>query len=450
LLPGDLKVGSPVGVKVVDPTRSGGDTYPTLAAACAAAATGDVVTLRYNGPRQESPLVLRNLKLTVRAAEGFHPVVVFRPADMEPALRPNAMLSLSGSRLTLIHVGLVLDVPREAAADQWSLLESRPAELIRLEKCWLSINNASAQLGAYHPDVAFFRVRSGPGAGSLVPREAAAPPQRVTIELLDCVLRGEAVVLSVHDQCPIQFSWENGLLITSERLLAAGGGERAASPGEGIQIGLGHVTAAVRRGLCRFAPSPSGPHLLPAHIECRNSILSGGPTAPLVEHVDATDVDAARRGFVWNGDRNFYEGFGSFWTIRALGATTPAEAMPFDAWREYWGLKQENAPHWGLVQWKQLPPAERPASSHVPADYVLNPSGAAVNPALGAASDGRDAGCLFDRLPSLEVAPPSAPAPALAPQRDSPASPAAQSPTLPEDATVIPSASGRSILNPDE
>jgi hypothetical protein len=336
------------------------------------------------------------------------------------------MISLSGSRLTLIHVGLILDVPREAAADHWSLLESRPAELIRLEKCWLSINNTSAQLGAYHPDVAFFRVKAGPGAGGVGRRETAAAAQRVTIELVDCVLRGEAVVLCAHDQWPTQFSWENGLLATSERLLAVVGGERTPSAGESIQISLQHVTAAVRGGLCRFVPSASGPRLLPAQIDCRNSILIGDAAAPLVEHVDAVSIEAARQGFVWNGDRNFYEGFGSFWNIRSAGAATPAEAMPLDAWRELWGPRQENSPR-GRVQWKQLPPGDRPVPSHLPADYALNPSGAAANPAIGSANDGRDAGCLFERLPPLEVAPSLAPDSPLTPRTDSTLSPASHS-----------------------
>jgi hypothetical protein len=337
------------------------------------------------------------------------------------------MISLSGSRLTLIRVGLILDVPREAAADHWSLLESRPAELIRLEKCWLSINNTSAQLGAYHPDVAFFRVKAGPGAGSVSRRETTAAPQRVTIELVDCVLRGEAVVLGAHDHWPIQFSWENGLLVTSERLLAVVGGERTPSAGESLQVGLQHVTAAVRSGLCRFVPSASSPRLLTAQIDCRNSILIGDAAAPLVEHVDATSIDAARQGFVWNGDRNFYEGFGSFWNIRSAGAATPAEAMPLDAWRDLWGPRQENSPNWGRVQWKQLPPADRPVPSHLPVDYALNPSGAAANPAIGSANDGRDAGCLFDRLPPLEITPPSASVLPPAIQTDSTVSPTTHS-----------------------
>ena len=58
-------------------------------------------------------------------------------------------------------------VPREVPADNWSLLETRGDQVVRLEKCVLSIENASEQLGAYHQDVAFFRVKSAPGADVL-------------------------------------------------------------------------------------------------------------------------------------------------------------------------------------------------------------------------------------------------------------------------------------------
>jgi serine/threonine-protein kinase len=417
--PGGVKAGAGVGVLVVDPTGSGANKYPTLAAACAAAATGDVIELRFNGPRQEAPLALRNLKLTIRAAEGCQPVVVFRPADLDPMTRPRAMLGLSGSRLTLVNVALALEIPHEAASDQWSLLESRPAEMIRLEKCSLSISNTSAQLGAYHPDVAFFRVRAGPGAGSLTAGEATAAPQRMTIALVDCVLRGEAVAVRAQDLWPIQFSWENGLLVTTERFLVADGGERTPLPGENIQIVLQHLSAVVRGGLCRFTQSASAPRLLNTEVDCRNSILVGSLAAPLVEHIDASTTEAARQAFAWNGDRNFYEGFGSFWNLRASGAATPAEAMSFDAWRDYWGTQRENVPNWRRVQWKQLPAADRPLPSHLPADYALSPSAASANPAIGAASDGRDAGCLFDRLPPLTWPAQASPASGQSPSPDS-------------------------------
>jgi hypothetical protein len=392
---------------VVDPSAPGPNRFPTLEAACAAAATGDVIELRYNDRAQEPPLAIRNLKLTIRAADGYQPVVVFRSAGLDPVKYPRAMLSLSGAQLTLVNVALEFEVPREVASGQWSLFEIRQAELVRLEKCSLTIRNNSDQLGAYHPDVAFFRVKSGPLAGSLIDSEAGAPPRRATLALVDCILRGEAVALRAQDPWPIQFSWENGLLLTTEQLLAADGGERTPSPGESIQLDLQHVTAVVRGGLCRFNQSPSGPRLLNTQVTCANSILVGGPTTSLVEHTNVPASESGRPGFAWNGDRNFYEGFASFWTIRRAGdATAPAEVMSFDAWRALWG-QRENLPSVNRVQWLRAPAADRPVHALDPSDYALNSAAASANPALGAASDGRDAGCLIDRrLPQLPSSPP--------------------------------------------
>lgn len=405
--PASAKQGEGLGVLVVDPVGSGPNQFATLSAACAAAATGDVVVLRFNGPRQEEPVALNNLKLTIRAAEGYQPVVTFRPGELDPMNRPRAMIRLSGSQLTLVSVTLVLEVPREAVSEQWSLVESRPAEMVRLEKCSLTIDNTSTQSGAYHPDVAFFRVRAAPGAGSLIAGEGTPVARRTAIALADCVLRGEAVVVRAQDLWPFEFSWENGLLVTTERLLAADGGERVPAAGESIRISLQHVTAVVRAGLCRFSQGSLGPRLLSTQVDCRNSILAGGPAASLVEHLDATAVDAARQGFAWNGDRNFYEGFSNFWSIR-VAASSSAEVMPFEAWREYWGAERESVPNWNRVQWRQLPAADRPVPAQLPSDYALNPSTTSANAAIGAASDGRDVGCLFDRLP--EVASPPQPA----------------------------------------
>ena len=93
--------------------------------------------------------------------------------------------------------------------------------------------------------------------------------------------------------------------------------------------------------------------------------------------------------------------------------------MSFDAWREYWTTQRENMPGWRPVQWKQLPAADRPVSSQQLSDYALNASTASTNPALGAASDRRDAGCLFDRLATLSLPSPPAPAPPPLPPTDS-------------------------------
>ena len=72
------------------------------------------------------------------------------------------MLTLSGGQLTLVGVAIELQVPRGVPADNWSLLETWGGEMVRLERCSLTVLNTSEKGSAYQGDVAFCRVRRRP------------------------------------------------------------------------------------------------------------------------------------------------------------------------------------------------------------------------------------------------------------------------------------------------
>ncbi len=164
------------GVLVVDGLGREENTYATLERACAAAVEGDVVELRFNGPREERPIVLHNRRITIRAFDPFRPVVVFRPTDTDPGKFPRAMITLSGGQLTLVNVALELSIPRETQADRWSLVEIRQGKAVRLERCVLTLRNAAGQGESYHQDVAFFRIQAP--RGSTFPRSKRPPSLR--------------------------------------------------------------------------------------------------------------------------------------------------------------------------------------------------------------------------------------------------------------------------------
>ena len=240
-----------------------------------------------------------------------------------------------------------LQVPRAVPADNWSLVETRGDQVVRLEKCTLSIDNASEQLGAYHQDVAFFRVKAAPGADTVVGDGAAAPRPRPTVELVDCIARGEAVFLRAEDLQPVRLSWDNGLLATTERLLSASGGARTPQAGESLQVDLRHLTAVVRGGLCRMASNQSGPHCLPLQVSCADSILLGRAGSPLIEQVGEGEVDDFRRRITWNGDRNCYDGFDVFWSIDRLDSEVPPERMTLTPGRATGGRSRRICPRRG-------------------------------------------------------------------------------------------------------
>jgi hypothetical protein len=279
------------------------------------------------------------------------------------------------------------------------------AESVELKACTLSIHNPSEQQGAYHSDVAFFRAKETPQAATAGEPAIRRHPE---IALADCVARGEACLLRTEGLQPAELSWDNGLLVTSERLLAADGGESTPSADPIVLLKLKHLTAVVRGGLCRFRHSPFATMPLAAQLSCSDSILVGGAESALVEQVGNASLDQFRERIAWTGDHNVYLGFSRFWSIRSLDPNAPVETMDFDAWRARWSSSESNPSV--RAEWKRPLPLDRPTSAQVPADYALGDT--ADNPPRKGASDGRDAGMDLTRIP---VPPESGPAEKTAP-----------------------------------
>ncbi len=356
------------GPLVVSDSAGGENVFSTLEAACAAAHNGEVIELQFDGRREQRPVKLSNLRLTIRGGEKYHPILVFRPGEGNPVKHRRNMFTLAAGRLTLCNLAVEWHVPRDVPADNWSLVETIGGQTVRLDRCTLTVLNASDQMTAYHENVAFFRVRSAPDAEAA---GAAAATPLATIELTDCIARGEAVFCHVEDLQPLQLSWDNGLLATTEQLLAAPGGPEAPKLDDMLRFELRHVTAAVRGGLCRLSSTPSHPNQLAVHFIVTDSILLAAPAAALVEQEGAAAVENVRQRFIWNGDHNYYEDVDVFWMVRSGDLDAPPEVMTFDAWKTYWGESRENQPSTERLAWKKPPDAGRPLHAYGPLDYTL-------------------------------------------------------------------------------
>jgi hypothetical protein len=75
--------------------------HETLAAALAAAADGDTITIHGDGPFITDPVILPAKALTIRAAPGSHPVLTFAtpPAEWKALLTSDRPLALEGIEL---------------------------------------------------------------------------------------------------------------------------------------------------------------------------------------------------------------------------------------------------------------------------------------------------------------------------------------------------------------
>jgi serine/threonine-protein kinase len=391
--------------------EAGPGTYATLNAACSNAKSGDAIELRYTGRRPEKPITISNKKLTIRAGQDYEPIVAFRPEPVGSAKYLPSMLNVAGGQLSVSDVHWELDMPRDAPADL-ALFETRGAEIVQFQRCTFTIRNASPGQTAYHTGVAFFDIKAPPGLGSMAKDPSAVEEQIVTVSLQDCVARGEAAMLRANELQAVRLKWDNGLLATSERLLVAAGGPSQPRQGGHVQLYLNHVTAMVKSGLALMTNREDAPYQVLTEINCDNSIVASTAKPPLIEQRGSDSIQEYLTRLQWSGDHDFFDGFDIFWQILNTASETNSKQQRFDDWQNFWrGQSRWQIADKNGVRWRGLPPVDRPYHSHTPSDYALDPESAG-NLALGAASDGLDAGCVARRLPRLPADEPAAAHPA--------------------------------------
>jgi hypothetical protein len=398
------------GVLIVGDDQSDGRQFGNLSAACSAAESGDVVELRFDGRRLEQPIKLENRRLTIRAAEGFQPVLVFEPGEGDPIEQPRSMLSLNAGDLTLIDVAVDLNIPRDIAAEHWSLVELRGGAKLRVQRVAVTVRNAAEdKIEAYHPNVAVFRTRVMPGADRVTTDHSDASPSPISIALVDTAVRGEADLLRVDAPRPINLTWENGLVDVAGSFVSTAGSPSPRASEDAVRLDLAHMTIAADRGLLRMVDEVPVAAQIPIDLGLTGCIIIGHPGEALLTQRAAAGDDSARaaaddprRRVSLRGDRNFYESVETFWRVLPESADGEPIEMDFDAWRMHWGTEDENLPSLDAVLWQSRPNEQQPPHRHRVADYRLDRS--PQNPAIGASNDGHDAGTLPERLPEFPVA----------------------------------------------
>jgi serine/threonine-protein kinase len=393
----------PDGLLIVGDDEDGDQHFRTLADACTAARSGDVIELRFSGRRVERPIELLGKDLTIRGGAGFQPQIAFRPNWSDSFSLSRGMLTVVRGRLTAIDVEFQLTLPRDATADAWAMFDVQAAKAIRLRRCVLTIRNANAKNGAWHEDVAFFVVAPDPTFDDMLDEPTTALPP-VRIELEDTLARGEAVFVLTDDLFPFHLRWDNGLLVTSEHFLRAYGISHPTRGDTSFQIDLRHVTARVNKGFCQLGVDVDAAHMRSTQISCTDSIVIVDPSEPLIDQAGRDTITNLRRLVEWSGDHSFYEGFRVRWRLRGVDADDMPVSISLGTWTALANMR-EHSSLWGALVWQRPPSADQPIHQLSPDDYILDDQ-AADNPALTETTDGIRAGCDNSALPVPTELPP--------------------------------------------
>lgn len=398
------------GVLIVDPTGAAAGSHRSLFAACSLAKSGEVIELMFNGRREERSIVLNNLNLTVRAARGYAPVLVFRPSTSVPD-GARAMVVVSGGRLTLVDVACELELSTDAKGST-SLFELEASEGLTLRNCTLTARDLAWDRGS--PVRAAMITLVTPAIFSTMPQsDTNELIDATTIELEHCIARGEANFLSAPQPWPFSLSWDNGLVALGGRLLDARGAAGGLEAGVECELDLRHLTAAVPLGLCRFVSDGAAMTLPTVDVRLADSIVQVAGDGALIEHVGANPLAQSPKSFIWRGQRNVYD-LQNFWR------TSSDEDLPFSGtnkefgdWLAIWKEREVQGRQSAIV-WQRKAPPTRPMHLRTTSDYLLDSSNTSNRVAVAAASDARDLGMDVTLLPSLPPEPTATPMPAEA------------------------------------
>ena len=308
----------------------------TLQEAWADAKNGDVIELNFNGPREAltyrlGPLVSQEAQqITIRAARGYSPVIVFEGDDRPiRSTAPGQLFYLSSNlKLVLSGIHFRVRVKEDVQADQWVLFECNGTNRIDMRDCTISIENRVSR------DTAVFRLNDQ--------TSKAYAGTTTAIELKNVVVRGICDLVLVVDQAGGSVSAENcGFAIDGS--LVDSLGSSAMVPQGDLVLNLNHTTSilgrpAIRMQDSQFLDGREPERTLPklevnSHASVYSAAVNDGVLVEVRGNAYREDL---QDHLIWSGSNNLYHQYTTFWLIESGSLDGDVRPFNFNEWQTTW------------------------------------------------------------------------------------------------------------------
>ncbi len=336
----------------VDPSGTIPDSYPTLAEALLDAGNNAIIELRWNNARTIEPIVLSERRIRLVAAEGYYPVLLFKPVE------PKSMFVLSDCELEFHDLAVDMRIHPAVLAENWSMFNLTGANRVTIEGCCLTIRNkAFSDNAANHDDVAFFRngTRVGDSDSVSIPSFVLPSPisydvdnaidsipdgfwnewgeavlstfskatrlsndekNCLTIDIANSVMRGEATVLRCDIPQRAELHVENSFFALAMPFVRTDDTRRTTRQDLPVRLELDRITFFGRQGLVYQMQRSHDTHPIPLEITASHSIFFLN-NVPLAVFRGAPSSQGAFDYFKWSGALNYFQNVSSGWRFRA-------------------------------------------------------------------------------------------------------------------------------------
>ncbi len=374
-----------------------GKSYASLEAACTEAAdAGSIIELRYNGVREpERPIRFPNKIVTIRAADGFRPTILFAPSESASEGSQPQMMTVAGGLLELVNVDLVMAVPNRTGSDRWALFSLERPEKLHLKGVTVTVTNPHNKAAC----VIEHRAPVGKGLEGMGLRRNGMPVVPPETLLTKSIVRGVCDFVVMRDPVPARFELKESLIGVEGNLLQLRVVVDAADmEKEGIALQIEHVTCLLGESLLSVETIGGSTDILPPIlIDARNNIISCGAARPLIAMRGLSEFMDFQKSFSWKGDANFYDNIATFLEI-SPSQPNGNNVLDHGRWKKYWGSNEGARSNNSPVVWRT--DASARSFPNLTRDSVeLSPDS---NPAFNGGSDGYAAGPTLKELPLLD------------------------------------------------
>ncbi len=354
-----------IGVPILRMARVpvGGGSYPSLQAACNAAAPGklSVIEIEDNGPLYEAPVAVADRSLVIRAARGYRPLVVWegerpRMEVGKPHIDPGFFLTLARGNLTLDRIDLV---------GRWNEA-SRPFLVHVTDGDFLARDCTFSLTGKQPADLGVVRFDRSPASGPL-----PATPARC--RLSRCLARGPGLVVLDLDAPGADVLCDGCLVVgTQQPLIQVAGHNRAPTV-----LRLLRSTFVAGQALLHVHPATPADIRPELHIRAWDVLLTRPGTQTGGQMVVLGGSTQAAR-LKWQATNSLYVGW------QKLLAASYDSADDLRAWQTTWQRTEGDlalARPWPAVP--RLDPAEASAEDYRTAPAPTTPVGYAATSGPG-------------------------------------------------------------------
>jgi hypothetical protein len=342
--------------RIVDPDAKEypARVYRSLGEALAAAKAGEVILLRFNGPRSIDPVRLEteaHRNLTIRAHPDFHPILTLGDTREQNAF----LFRVHDVELTLEDLGFRLQPNKDEFKSQ-TVAELVGKAACTMKRCVVTLDSNGKSAGLAVATIA------NPGAVMKMSQEDGPSVARLRCE--NCLIRGKGDLLAARAGRPLDLAIDNSLVALDGSCLEIDNkieGSTPIDPKAKTVVTLQHVTTYLSSHLVKLRAVKDYKGVVPVRVDASDCLFMSVRGSSLV-HLDGPELvdEKMKQLFTWKGTHNTYWNFSQY-LDRPERDDVPSMALGLQEWRKFTSEETNTV---------KMIPGDRPVDDAVPMHRV--------------------------------------------------------------------------------